>query len=95
MGIDKTLFNAKNPILYGAFWTAHLSMLILNSFLTFAFLSLFDRQRKLEPGDGSNELPAGSPIFASEKKEKKKILKDITYVRAYTAACYPAPTGAR
>jgi len=30
-------------------------------------------QRKLEPGDGSNELPAGSPLFPSEKKEKKKI----------------------
>ena len=40
--------------------------------LNFAFLSLF-AQRKLEPGDGSNELPAGSPLFSSEKKEKKKI----------------------
>jgi len=40
-------------------------------FKAFAFLSLF-AQRKLEPGDGSNELPAGSPLFPSEKKEKRR-----------------------
>ena len=62
----------KSPIRYGAFWSAFLSILFNNSIFSFAFLSLFDNQRMLEPGDGSNDLPAGRPLFPSEKKEKKK-----------------------
>jgi len=41
-------------------------------YLNFRFSFSFDRQRKLEPGDGSNELPAGSPLFPSEKKKKRR-----------------------
>ena len=47
------------------------------------------KKRKLEPGDGSNELPAGSPIFASEKKEKKKRKPNIrsTHMKIPVIGC--------
>ena len=59
------------------------TMFIYNIVYFVAFLSLF-AQRKLEPGDGSNELPAGSPLLPLEKKKKKNKIRNTLHTNNNT-----------
>jgi len=58
----------KSKFSYSAKTTSHRGRFCF-FILVFSFSFASFKQKKLEPGDGSNELPAGSPLQKRKRKE--------------------------